>query len=177
MNDSFSDYVGTRGAALLRFAFVLCGDRHLAEDLVQDVLAKMHRRWKTVEAAESPDAYVRKSIVHEFLSWRRRLISREVSVADLPEQHARWHADSQVQTASRDEMWRLLAALPRTQRVVLVLRFYEDLGYDEISRVLGCAEATVRVHTSRGLARLRVQLRPDMQIQDDVEVITFGGAA
>ena len=157
MTDSFSEYVTARGSSLLRFAFVLCGDRHLAEDLVQDVLAKMHRRWKTVEAAESPDAYVRKSIVHEFLSWRRRLTNHELAVADLPP--ATGAVDDRAsESAARDEMWRLLASLPRSQRVVLTLRFYEDLAYDEIAEVMGCAAVTARVHAARGLAKLRIEL-------------------
>jgi RNA polymerase sigma-70 factor (sigma-E family) len=160
MGDTFSDYVTVRGAALLRFAFVLCGDRYLAEDLVQDVLARIHRRWAHVEATESPEAYIRKSIVHEYLSWRRRLASRELVVADLPESRGLWRGGGpEMQMASRDQMWRLLATLPRTQRVVLTLRFYEDMTFDEIAAVLGCAQATVRVHASRGLTRLRVDLK------------------
>jgi RNA polymerase sigma-70 factor (sigma-E family) len=163
MDDTFAEFVTARGAGLLRFAFVLCGDRHLAEDLVQSVLARMHRRWKQVEAVDSPDAYIRASIVNEFLSWHRRLSSRELVVAELPERAARGPSsvDTEGQTADRDEMWRLLATLPRTQRVVLTLRFYEDMSYDEIARVLGSATSTVRVHASRGLARLRLQLDPE----------------
>lgn len=175
MGDSFSDYVTARGGGLLRFAFVLCGDRHLAEDLVQDVLAKMHRRWATVESAESPDAYIRKSIVHEFLSWRRRFTNRELAVAELPA-HGPGVADGAAGSAARDEMWRLLATLPRAQRVVLTLRFYEDLTYDEIAAVMGCAATTVRVHASRGLARLRISMgaAPAGRKSD---VVTNGGLA
>jgi DNA-directed RNA polymerase specialized sigma24 family protein len=88
MGDAFTEYVSARGATLLRFAYVLCGDRHLAEDLVQSVLARIYRRWRQVEAAESPDAYVRRSIVHEYLSWRRRLSSRELAIDHLPERVA-----------------------------------------------------------------------------------------
>jgi RNA polymerase sigma-70 factor (sigma-E family) len=157
MSDSFADYVTARGSGLLRFAFVLCGDRHLAEDLVQDVLAKIHRSWARVETAQSPDAYVRRSIVHEFLSWRRRLTNREVVVADLTG-GARSVPDGAAESAERDEMWQLLATLPRSQRVALTLRFYEDLEYDEIAEVMGCAVPTARVHAARGLARLRIEL-------------------
>ncbi len=159
MDDSFSEYVSARGEALLRFAFLLCRDRHLAEDLVQDVLVKMHRRWSAVEAAEVPDAYVRKSLVHEFLSWRRRLASREVASADLTDLTPAV-PDGATSTANRDEMWRLLGGLSRAQRAVLVLRFYEDLDYNDIAAIIGCSAATARVHANRGLARLRLEMEP-----------------
>jgi RNA polymerase sigma-70 factor (sigma-E family) len=158
VDDSFSEYVTARGTALLRFAYVLCGDRHLAEDLVQDVLARMHRRWRQVEATEAPDAYIRKSIVNEYLSWRRRLSNRELVFSELPEPRRSSGPDTAAETVARDEMWRLLATLPRTQRVVLTLRFYEDMSFDEIAAVLGSASSTVRVHASRGMAKLRIDL-------------------
>lgn len=182
MDDTFSEYVAARGASLLRFAFVLCGDRHLAEDLVQEVLARNHRRWRRVEEASAPEAYLRTAIVREFLSFRRRLTNRELVLADLPERvdparGDRAGGDSATLLASRDEMWRLLATLPRAQRVVLVLRYYEDLTHDQIAEVLGCGPSTVRVHASRGLARLRVQLDADPRRSVPTTPLTIGGPA
>jgi RNA polymerase sigma-70 factor (sigma-E family) len=165
MTDSFAEYVTVRGPALRRFAYVLCGDRHLAEDLVQEVLARMHRSWSRVEATELPDAYVRKAIVHEHLSWRRRLMNREHPEPDLPERVGA--GDDADTLAGRDEMWRLLATLPRMQRVVLVLRFYEDLTFDEIATLLGTAPSTVRVHATRGLARLRIDTGADSAVASE----------
>src|SRR5215471_21460321 len=84
MQDSFEEYVSVSSGRLLRFAYVLCGDRHLAEDLVQDVLARAHRRWSRIEA-EHPDTYLIAAIVRAHLSWRRRRASTEKVIAEPPE--------------------------------------------------------------------------------------------
>lgn len=147
MDESFEDYVAGRGRALLRFAFVLCRDRDQSQDLVQDALIKTHARWSRVD---SPDAYVRQAIVNDFLSWRRRRASRDIVTDRVPETAA-----EQWQLEDRDAMLRVLATLPRQQRAVLVLRFYEGLDDDAIGRTIGCAPATVRSHASKALATLR----------------------
>ncbi|MDR7276871.1 SigE family RNA polymerase sigma factor [Catenuloplanes atrovinosus] len=154
--EDFDDFVHGRGRALLRFAYVLSGDAHLAEDLVQEVLARMHRRWHKVTAMDSPEAYVRTSIVRQFISWRRRRSSREAVLAELPEPAG--PDEPQQRVLARDQMWSLLAGLPRAQRAVLVLRFYCDLPDDEIAALLGCAQSTVRSHAARALARMRTML-------------------
>jgi RNA polymerase sigma-70 factor (sigma-E family) len=149
----FEAFVASRGATLLRFAFVLTHDRGRAEDLVQDALVKVHRRWDRVLAAEQPEAYVRRVVTNEFLSWRRRRSSGETP-AVLPSTSAADHAAG---VDERDVMWRALAALPRRQRAVLVLRFYEDLPDAQIAAVLDCAVGTVASLASRGLTALRAQ--------------------
>jgi RNA polymerase sigma-70 factor (sigma-E family) len=156
MSGGFDDYVVARGPALLRFAYVLCGNAHLAEDLVQEVLARVHRRWARIERMEAPEAYVRRAIVRELLSWRRRRASTEAVLAEVPDRPSEY--DPAQQLAARDEMWTLLAGLPRAQRAVLVLRFYDDLADHEIADMLGCSPSTVRAHASRALARLRAAL-------------------
>ena len=166
MQDSFEEYVVASSGRLLRFAYVLCGDRHLAEDLVQDVLARTHRHWRRVEA-DNPDAYLRTALVRAHLSWRRRRASTERVLADTPETGAP-STDFAQEMASRDEMWKMLATLPKAQRAVMVLRFYEDLDDRRIAEVLGCAPVTVRVHASRALGTLRAGLsRPLTQAQGD----------
>jgi len=156
MRDSFEDYVAASSGRLLRFAYVLCGDRFLAEDLVQDVLSRTHRHWRRIER-ENPDAYLRAALVRAHLSWRRRRVSTEKVLAEPSEGRA-GSVDFAAQHASRDEMWSLLASLPRAQRAVMVLRFYEDLDDRRIAEVLGCAPGTVRVHASRALGTLRAGL-------------------
>jgi RNA polymerase sigma-70 factor (sigma-E family) len=156
MRDSFEEYVAASSGRLLRFAYVLCGDRFLAEDLVQDVLSRTHRHWRRIET-ENPDAYLRAALVRAHLSWRRRRMSTEKVLAELPEPGA-WSVDFTQRLASRDELWSLLAGLPRAQRAVMVLRFYEDLDDRRIAEVLGCAPVTVRVHASRALSTLRAGL-------------------
>jgi RNA polymerase sigma-70 factor (sigma-E family) len=167
MSGGFDDFVVARGPALLRFAHVLCGNAHLAEDLVQEVLARVHRRWVRIENLEAPEAYVRRAIVREFLSWRRRRSSREAVLAEIPDRPS--GQDTAQQLAARDEMWTLLASLPRSQRAVLVLRFYDDLADDAIADMLGCAPSTVRAHASRALARLRTALQhqPTVEVNRD----------
>ncbi len=151
---SFESFVAARGTAYFRFAYLLCGDHHLAEDLVQEVLARMHGRWRKLASIDQPDAYVRKAILHQFLSWRRRRSSSELVAETLPETQ-RSSAGYPERQAERDALWGQLATLPRQQRAVLVLRYYEDLDDPAIGSLLGCSPVTVRTHASRGLARLR----------------------
>jgi RNA polymerase sigma-70 factor (sigma-E family) len=157
VDDSFDDFVVNRGPALLRFAYLLTGDLHRAEDLVQEVLARVHQRWSRIERAEGAEFYVRTALVRQNISWWRRRSSRsEQPVAVVPDTGAA--GDGEQELAARDEMWGLLATLPRKQRAVLVLRFYEDLPDDRIAALLGCSPVSVRVQASRALARLRATL-------------------
>ncbi|WP_211247585.1 SigE family RNA polymerase sigma factor [Cryptosporangium arvum] len=151
---AFDSYVAEHGRTFLRFAYVLCGDYHLAEDLVQESFVRVHRRWPKVRS-EQPAAYVRKTILRQYLSWRRRRASAEVPAlpdADTNQDGRPDHADS---VADRDAVRIAVAGLPPRQRAVLVLRFYEDLDDDEIAAIIGCSAPTVRSHASRALARLR----------------------
>ncbi len=154
--DDFDDFVHGRGRALLRFAYVLSGDAHLAEDLVQEVLARLHRRWDRITAMDNAEAYVRASIVRQFLSWRRRRAYREAIFAEVPEPAGLDAPEHQV--LARDQMWQLLRGLPRSQRAVLVLRFYCDLPDEEIAALLGCGKSTVRSQATRALARMRTMM-------------------
>lgn len=153
MATSFDEYVVGRGPGLLRFGYLLTGDRHLAEDLVQEVLAKAHRRWAKIERLDQPDAYCRKAVLNQYLSWRRRRSSGETTIAHFPDGPGA--GDHATRLADRDAMWTMLAGLPRQQRAVLVLRFYEDLADAQIAELIGCSVATVRAHASRALTRLR----------------------
>jgi RNA polymerase sigma-70 factor (sigma-E family) len=151
----FSDYVAARGAALERFAYVLTGDVHLAQDLVQIALLKAYRRWRWVARAEHPDAYVRRIVTRSYLDWRRRRSSGEEPVDAVPERPAPDPADG---VAERDRLRRALGTLSPRQRAVLVLRHYEGLDDAAIAALLSCGEVAVRSHASRGLARLRASL-------------------
>lgn len=151
MEESFEDFVRSRGPALLRYAHLLCGDGARAEDLVQDALVKVHRRWAAGADVAAPFAYTRRAVTNEYLSWRRRLTNHEVP-GPVPDRAVAAHGDAQ---AERDLVWAVIRDLPRRQRVVLVLRYYEDLGDREIAEVLGVAEGTVRSLASRAFAALR----------------------
>ncbi|HYJ70125.1 MAG TPA: SigE family RNA polymerase sigma factor [Nocardioidaceae bacterium] len=150
----FTRYVEARTGSLLRLAYLLAGDAHTAEDLVQETLLRAHRRWDRVSRAGSPDAYVRRILINQHQSWRRRRASTELAVAPagLPDDAA---ADTQESLAARDLAWRLLHELPAQQRAVLVLRYYADLRDADIADVLGCAQGTVRSLAARAFAALR----------------------
>ncbi|WP_327006319.1 SigE family RNA polymerase sigma factor [Dactylosporangium sp. NBC_01737] len=154
----FDDFVTGRSASLLRFAYLLTGDRHLAEDLTQEALVRAHRRWHAITGEDGPEPYVRRVILRQYLSWRRRRASTERPVAEPPDGPA--GGDLADRVADADELWTALHTLPRSQRAVVVLRYYEDLPDAEIARLLGCAQATVRVHAFHALHRLRSVLTP-----------------
>jgi RNA polymerase sigma factor (sigma-70 family) len=110
----------------------------------------------------APAAYLRRALVHEHVSGVRRL-GRRVRTAPLEGQDV---ADDQTPTADqRDARWRLLSTLPRQQRAVLVLRFYEDLPDRDIAAALGCSEPTVRSNASRALATLRTRLTQTEEVR------------
>jgi RNA polymerase sigma-70 factor (sigma-E family) len=149
----FESYVEQRRQGLFRFAVVLCGDPVLAEDVLTDVLGRAYEQWDRVSAADNVHAYVRRMLVNEYLGWWRRL-KRTTPVAEISEpdpapDHAELHAERAAVVAE-------LAKLPRKQRAVLVLRFYEGLSDDEVAQVLGCRPSTVRSNASRALAALRI---------------------
>lgn len=158
---TFAEFAAARIGGLLRYAVVLTGDRDLAQDVVQEVLARAQVRWKRIEKAGSPDAYVRQMVLNEYLSWRRRWAVRNIQVVgerlvELGDRHSAT-ADHAHRVVERDELWSRVATLPRKQRAVLVLRYYEQLSDAEIASLLGCAEVTVRSNASKALATLRLQ--------------------
>lgn len=145
---------------LLRYAHVLTGDRHRAEDLVQSALASCYRRWGRVRPGEE-ERYVRKAILNAHLSWwRRPARRREVSTADVSVLAAASAvvASADVALADREEVWLALATLPPRQRAVLVFRYYEDLTEDETAHLLEVAVGTVKSQHSKALRSLRVRL-------------------
>jgi RNA polymerase sigma-70 factor (sigma-E family) len=155
---TFDEYVVARSPALLRFGAALTGDAQHAEDLVQSALVKAHRHWRTVAAADHPDAYVRRVMVTTHISAARRKRVVEHLTAVLPERASR-AKDPADQVSDRDELDRAITRLPARQRAVLVLRHYA--GYEDaaIAEVLGCSEASVRAYASKGATALRALLQ------------------
>jgi RNA polymerase sigma-70 factor (sigma-E family) len=148
----FHDFVVSRSPALLATAYLLTGDRHRAEDLLQSALAKALRHWSRIRRQGSVDAYVRRIMVKEQRSWWRSGRGREHPVADLPERAA--PGADPAATAERDVVWRALQELPPRTRAVLVLRYWEDRSEAESAELLGCSLGTVKSLASRGLRRL-----------------------
>lgn len=165
LRQSFDDFVVAHGPGLLRFGYLLTSGGDLAQDLVQDALVKMYRRWPSVARIERPDAYARRIMVNDLASWRRKLSNRETP--SQPPDAAM--GDDTDTIAQRDVIWRTLAELPSRQRVVLVLRYYEAYSDEEIAAVLTCAPSTVRSLAARAFATLRhhpaLAAAPDATIQ------------
>ena len=148
---TLSELASVHGLELTRFAYLICGDRSRADDLVQDVLLAMHRRFGSALPVQNPLAYARRAIVNANVSWSRRPMRREVPSDRLPERATEFSAPD-------EQLWQLLGTLGQRQRSVLVLRYY--LGYPDadIAETLGCRRATVRSLAARALAELRGRL-------------------
>jgi RNA polymerase sigma-70 factor (sigma-E family) len=160
--EEFSSYVAARHATLTRTAFLLTGDHHAAEDLVQTALARTYLAWRRIHDQSALDTYVRRAMVNEHTAWwRRAWRRRETLTAELPDRPATDPRGDPGGWADRDgELWRLLRALPRHHRAAVVLRYFEDLSEAETAEILGCSIGTVKSRTHRALATLRSGLTP-----------------
>ena len=149
----FAAYLAARQPSLLRTAYLLTGNRHDAEDLVQVAFAKLYLSWDKVRDAGSLDGYVRRILVNEHNSlWRRAFKRREVVSDDVPEAHAPADRHDDGESTA---LWAFVQTLPRRQRAVIVLRYYEELSEAETAATLGISVGTVKSQTSRALATLR----------------------
>jgi RNA polymerase sigma-70 factor (sigma-E family) len=149
----FTDFVTHRAAALLRTAFLLCGgDRGAAEDLLQDVLERAYPRWRRIRG--SPEPYLRAALANAAANrWRSR--ARRVREVPLDDAEPPTRPGHEQRVVDEDTVVRALRELPPRMRVVLVLRFFDDMPEADIAKALGCSTGTVKSQSSRGLARLR----------------------
>ena len=164
----FAEYVANRQRTLLRFAMVLCGDERRAEDIVADVLGRAYEQWGRIGRMDRAHAYVRRMVVNEFLSGKRR----ERRLVPLEELHDAAVDDHSGPYAERAALLARLATLPPKQRAALALRYYEDLADAEIAATLRCSVGTVRSNISRALATLRVEAREPESGDEHVAVLT-----
>ena len=141
----FEEFVGARSSRLLATAYLLTGDHGRAEDLVQTALAKAWFAWSRING--EPEAYVRKVMVNTYASWWRRRWNDERPTGDLPEQG--YDEDS----STGHDLWVAVGRLPRGQRAVLVLRYFEDLSETETARLLECSVGTVKSQSAKALAK------------------------
>jgi RNA polymerase sigma-70 factor (sigma-E family) len=154
--DEFDAYVRSRTPALMRAAYLLTGDQHLAEDLVQSALISTHRSWEKLHRDGHPDAYTRKVMYHLQVSWWRRRRVAESLTGDLPEPRPRGGTDVSSAAAQRLTLRAALLRLAPRQRAVLVLRYFEDLSEADTAAALGVTVGTVKSQTFKALDRLRV---------------------
>lgn len=163
----FSEWMTARQPALLRTAYLLTGDHHGAEDLVQNTLAKVYLTWHKVRDQQAIDGYARRILVNENNStWRRAWKKRETVSDQVPD----WvPAHDTYDEGQGSALWSLVQTLPRKQRAAVVLRYYEELTEAEAADVLGCSVGTVKSQTSRALASLRSSA-PDhgLSLTDDL---------
>jgi RNA polymerase sigma-70 factor (sigma-E family) len=150
---TFEEFVAARSQALLRSAYLLTGDAGKAEDLLQTALAKTWRHWDRANQSGHGEAYVRRVLYTTYASWWRRRWRGEVPTAELPEKSDT--KDAYSQAAERATLMCALAELPRGQRAVLVLRFFEDRTEAETAKLLAISVGTVKSQTARALAQLR----------------------
>ena len=154
---TFAEWFGGERLALLRFATALCADPGTAQEVVQEVAYRASTRWPSIQRLEHPDAYLRRMVVNEYLSWRRKW-GRLVPSSDLVDGRPELERDAMGNVDDRHQLQAELRKLPPRQRAVIVLRFYEDLDDAEIAAALHCPRGTVRSLHSRALRRLRVEM-------------------
>ena len=155
VEEDFGAFAVARGRSLRRLAFLLTGDHHHAEDLLQTTLTKVYLSWDKIRDQRNADAYARRILATTYTSWWRRRSWQERPADRIGERDQPDRTDDIVERA---ELRRLLHELPRQQRAVVVLRFYEDLTVADTAAALGIGVGTVKSYTSRALAAMRVQL-------------------
>jgi RNA polymerase sigma-70 factor (sigma-E family) len=156
--ERFRAWAAPRIGRLHRAAYLLCGDWHEAEELVQDALARAFAHWGRVEASNNADAYVRKILVNEAKQrWRR---NRKPPAAR--QQDAIIVPDGAHERAVRAELMEALRRLPTRQRAAVVLRYFEQLSEAKTAEALGCSLGTVKSTTHRAVAALRLILTPEV---------------
>ena len=147
----FSRFVHAQHARLFRTVYLLTGDYHRAEDVLQVTLMRLYQRWDRVSAMRDPGAYARKVAINQVWSWRRRRSSSEVPAFTFREVAVPGPAD---EVSDHDAVWSAVLTLPVRQRAVIVLRFYEDLTEAQTAEILGMAVGTVKSHCHTGCQRL-----------------------
>ncbi|GAB2633847.1 SigE family RNA polymerase sigma factor [Kribbella swartbergensis] len=152
-DQEYVEFVAAASPSLRRTAFLICGDRHTADDVVQDALYKLYLSWPKVQRVGNPFGYVRRMVVNAAYDGGRRPWRREVSIAEVPDRVAQ--DDFAAGHADRNEVLAALRGLGPRQRACVVLRYYEDLSVEQTAEILGCSTGTVKSQSARGLDTLR----------------------
>lgn len=147
----FREYARAKTLLLRRTAYLLCGDWHLAEDLVQTALMKLYRAWPRVRDSAGMDQYVRQILLRSWLDEQRKPWRRKENRDGVVPDRERFDTPEGIS----EVLVGALAQLPAGQRAAVVLRFCQDLPISEVAAALRCSEGTVKSQTSRGLETLR----------------------
>jgi RNA polymerase sigma-70 factor (sigma-E family) len=151
--EEFAEFAETASPQLRRTAFLLCGNWHTAEDLVQTTLAKVFVSWRTIRRRDAVRAYAARTLVNTYLADKRSKRNAEILTDRLPERPVAPHAPE-----TRMVVLGVLATLPPRARAVVVLRYWEDLSVEQVADVLGCSPGNVKSHTARAIDKLRAAL-------------------
>lgn len=154
-DEEFDAFMTASWASLYRTAVLMTGDRHLAEDLLQNTMGKVYKAWPRVSRVDHPRSYARTVLAHEVASWWRKKSSSELPTEDWPDTGLPGHDDSVV---AKVLVWRTLQELPPRQRAVVVLRYYEDLTEAEIAAALAISAGAVKSHAHQALRSLERRL-------------------
>ncbi|MEU4191562.1 SigE family RNA polymerase sigma factor [Kribbella sp. NPDC026611] len=165
---AFAEFAAARQPALYRYAYLLTGDRGLAEDLVQESLIKLYVAWPRIRTRAGVEPYVRRVITNTAVSWWRRKAWRAErpndDVPEQPEQPGQQGPGDDVD--ARVWLWAEILRLPVRQRAAVVLRYYEDLTEPQTAEILGCSVGTVKSQVAAALAKLRARLGDDLPLLD-----------
>jgi RNA polymerase sigma-70 factor (sigma-E family) len=158
---AFAEYFAARSGAMRGTAYLLCGDWHRAEDLVQTAFTKLYLHWHRVQRHESLDPYVRRVLIRTYIDdgrrgWRRR---------EHPQEKPIDRAAAEVPAEDRLVLMRALAQVPPRQRAVLVLRYWEDQSVEDVASMLNCSTGTVKSQAARGLDTLRTLVSPPVRAE------------
>ena len=158
---AFAEFVAARSHVLFRTAYVVVGDHHLAQDLLQEALVKAYVAWPRLRDPTKAEAYVRRTIVTTAISWRRRRSFHEPPVDRVPDAG---HIDEFDRFATQDVLWEQVCGLPPRQRAALVLRYYEDLSEAETADLMSCSVGTVKSQVFEALSKLRERVGSDSDV-------------
>ncbi|MFF3452650.1 SigE family RNA polymerase sigma factor [Streptomyces sp. NPDC002667] len=153
----FQAFVVGRWPRLMRTAFLLTGERHAAEDLVQTTLEQVYVAWRRVGSADEPEAYVRRVMINAHARRHRRKLKEFLAPKDdsglgreVPDS-----GDAIARADDRGALVAALAGLPPRQRQAVVLRYWEDLSESQAAEAMGCSVGAVKSNTAKGIAKLR----------------------
>lgn len=148
--DDFAEFAAATSARLRRTAFLLCGDWHTSEDLVQATLTKLFVRWRRISRRDEAYAYAMRTLLNTYLADRRLKRNGELLTAQLPE-----FSSEQQAPEVRIMVLDALASLPPKARAIVVLRYWADMSVEQVAELLGCSEGNVKSQSARGLDKLR----------------------
>jgi RNA polymerase sigma-70 factor (sigma-E family) len=169
-DEEFQGFVVGRWPRLLRTAFLLTGEQHAAEDLVQSTLEQVYVAWRRVDTADDPDAYVRRVMINAHARRHRRRLKEFLAPKDDSglTYEVPGGTDAMAQADDRSALLKALAQLPPRQREAVVLRYWEDLSETRVAEAMGCSVGAVKSNAAKGIAKLRA-------VPGLAGMVTYGG--